>query len=103
MGVENAAQEQKVLEGTMEISCRMVAHLAPAVCLEHIVREIDSTGSGIKVTVQLGRRDGLALQSKSIVLYCDEVIMALAPSLYTSIAWNHPLPPLKSQLSQRMH
>lgn len=100
MGVEDAAQEQKALQGTAEISSRIAKHLGPdCVLMEHIVREIDTTNNKvIKVTVEV---KGSAQEPRH-VFYGKQLVIALPPSLYRSIVWKPMLPPLKAQMGEHM-
>lgn len=91
MGIKEGAQEQKVVEGTAELSAR-IAKQVGNIKTNKPVKEIDySSPQHIKITCNDGS-----------VFYALQVIIAMSPTLYNTMSFNPVLPFEKSQLSQHM-
>ena len=91
MAVKDGGQEKKVVEGLAELSARIAA-LTGNVLLEQPVRSVDSSDpERIRVVTRAGHE-----------FVCSRLVVALPPSLYSTIEWTPPLPPDKAQLGQRM-
>lgn len=98
MTVENGAQERKVLQGTMAISESVVKFLGLAhVRMECVVRDVNyEQQDNIIVTVEQGK-DRQVQRIK-----CKRIVMAMSPTLWSTVRWTPPLPPGKQQVAQRM-
>ncbi|ELT94962.1 hypothetical protein CAPTEDRAFT_106886 [Capitella teleta] len=89
--VGNGGQERKFHGGSMQICEGIHRILKDHVKLEHPVSQIKDNGQLVTVTCH----DGTTFTSKLVVV-------AVAPSLYQKIHFEPCLPPLRSQLIQRV-
>lgn len=87
--IKNAAQQDRVVGGTQQISARLAQQLTDGVLTDAAVREIESSGSELKLSGRFG------------TCRARYVIMALAPSLAGQIQYHPALPALRTQLTQR--
>ncbi len=93
MDIENGAQERKFVGGSASISVKLAEELRAAGArleLNWPVRSVEQLAGG---AVRLTCRDGRSVHAKT-------AIVALAPSLYRSIAWSPALPAGKQELGE---
>ena len=91
--VENGAQERKFVGGSQQISDRLRDKLgSERVLLNHVVKHVQWSSDPIQVTCENER-----------VFFCRHLIIALAPSLYKSIAFEPSLPAKKRLATEQMY
>eukprot|EP00002_Diphylleia_rotans_P016079 TRINITY_DN3123_c0_g1_i3.p1 TRINITY_DN3123_c0_g1~~TRINITY_DN3123_c0_g1_i3.p1 ORF type:complete len:486 (+),score=109.23 TRINITY_DN3123_c0_g1_i3:65-1522(+) len=90
-GVENGAQERKFVLGSQTVSDRLAEKLKGGVRFNMFVNSVIQSESGVEVSTVDGQK-----------FYGKRVILAIPPALYGKIVFKPQLPPMKSQLGQRM-
>ena len=88
--LEASAEEYRFVGGAQEISTRLAAELGGRVLTGHPVRRIAQDASGARV------------ETDSLTVESERVIVALPPALRARIAYEPALPPGQDALSQRM-
>lgn len=92
VGVEEGAQEHRIVGGSALIAERMADELDGAVRLGHVVRRVEHNDSaGVRVVCEGGE-----------VVSSDRVIVALPPTLAGRLVHEPALPALRDQLTQRV-
>lgn len=91
MAVDQGAQQDRVLGGSVLVSERMAESLGDRVVLGAPVRRIAQSGSGVTVTT----RDGRDFDA-------DRVIVTLPPTLAGRLEYEPSLPSWRDQLTQRV-
>eukprot|EP01087_Luapelamoeba_hula_P015585 TRINITY_DN4678_c0_g1_i3.p1 TRINITY_DN4678_c0_g1~~TRINITY_DN4678_c0_g1_i3.p1 ORF type:complete len:536 (+),score=30.81 TRINITY_DN4678_c0_g1_i3:91-1698(+) len=95
---ENGAQERKFVNGSQRISNALAEQLGHRVHLGKVVKHIDWSKDELVTIVVAENRD-----PTNISIYkAKRAIIALAPTLYSSLGFSPSLPVLKAQLGQRM-
>ncbi len=91
MDIENGAQERKFVGGSASISIKLADELRAAGARVELSWPVHSVKQLAGGAVLLTCRDGRSVRAKT-------AIVALAPSLYRSIAWSPELPAGKEEL-----
>jgi monoamine oxidase len=89
LSVQNGAQELRFVGGSHVLAQRMASALGDQLVLSAPVRQIDSTGSLVRVSA-----DGRTVDAR-------QVIVAVPPALAATIHYEPKLPTLRAQLFQR--
>ena len=90
IGVTGGAQETRFVTGAQTIANRLAEALGERVILNAPVHTISQDASGTRI------------ESDTITLTCDRVIVALPPTLAGRLRYRPALPSLRDQLTQRM-
>lgn len=90
LSVVNGAQELRFVGGSQVLAQRIAWHLGERVVLSSPVREIQTTGGGVRV-----RTDRHAIE-------CQQIIVAVPPALAAAIHYEPKLPTRRAQLFQRL-
>ncbi|HKW19801.1 MAG TPA: FAD-dependent oxidoreductase, partial [Ktedonobacterales bacterium] len=90
IGVTGGAQETRFVMGAQTIANRLAEALGERVTLNAPVHTISQDASGARI------------ESDTITLTCDRVIVALPPTLAGRLRYRPALPSLRDQLTQRM-
>jgi len=90
IGVTGGAQETRFVMGAQTIANRLAEALGERVILNAPVHTISQDASGARI------------ETDTITLTCDRVIVALPPTLAGRLRYRPALPSLRDQLTQRM-
>ena len=90
IGVEEGAQQDRVLGGTQQISIKLAEQLGENVVLNSPVTRIEQSDAGVKVF------------SREQVWEAKKVVVALPPTLAGRLTYQPPLPGMRDQLTQRI-
>lgn len=90
IGVEEGAQQDRVLGGTQQISNKLAAQLGEEVVLNSPVTRIEQSDEGVKVF------------SRERLWEAKKVVVALPPTLAGRLTYQPPLPGMRDQLTQRI-
>jgi len=93
---KNAAQERKFIQGSQSISIALAVQLGNRVKLNSTVRCVEWDEHGVTITSYPSAKDG------PTIYRARYAIIALPPTLYSSLGFQPGLPALKSQMGQRM-
>ena len=90
IGVEEGAQQDRVLGGTQQVSIKLAEQLGEDVVLNSAVTRIEQSDAGVKVF------------SREQVWEAKKVVVALPPTLAGRLTYQPPLPGMRDQLTQRI-
>lgn len=88
-GTANAAQQDRIVDGSQVIPLAMAKELGDTVRLSHPVRAIE-------------RGDGVTVRSDELEVDAQRVVVAIPPLIAGRIHYNPALPPYRQQLMQRL-
>ncbi len=91
LGIEGAAQQDRIVGGSALVAERMAADLGARVHLERPVRRIETSPEGVRVLDRHGGRWD-----------ARRVVVALPPTLAGRLEYDPPLPAMRDQLTQRV-
>ena len=89
--VDQGAQQDRVVGGSVRVSQRLAAGLGDGVVLSAPVRRIEQSDDGVVVETRAGRRES-----------ADQVLVALPPTLAGRLEYAPALPAARDQLTQRV-
>ena len=90
LGVEGAAQQDRVVGGTQQISIKLAEQLGEDVVLNSPITRIEQSESGVKV------------YSRDLFWEAQKVVIAIPPTLAGRLTYHPPLPGMRDQLTQRI-